>query len=63
MSPAASIYNLVPMFARHWILLIAGLLAAPSFVLDAASKRAVAAAAAVDVEEVAPPAEGKVVEV
>lgn len=63
MSPAASIYNLVHMFARHWILLIAGLLAAPSFVLDAASKRAVAAAAAVDVEEVAPPSDGKVVEV
>ena len=63
MRPAASTYNLDPMFARHWILLIAGLLAAPSFVLDAASKRAAAAAAAVDVEEVAPPDDEKVVEV
>lgn len=54
------------MSANTWIIALAGVLAAPGFVLDAASERAARIAAAIDVEEITPPDPpdpGEVVEV
>lgn len=50
------------MFARTSILLLAGVLAAPIAVLDGSTARALVAAASLDEEEIAPPADGEVVE-